>query len=340
MKLFPHGMMLGKFMPLHNGHLRVLHTALRECEQLTVLVCSLPNEPIPGILRYRWVVECLGKFPNVHIVHVTDIVPQRPEDDPYFWAIWCDLIVRHTGFTPDVVYAGEDYGQPLGDALKAIFRRVDRLDGECVISGTDVRNNALANWDLIPKPVQDYYLKKVAIVGPESTGKSTLVRGLSLAFGTRAYVPEFGRFYTEGRDMDKGFQPYDFCRIAEQQRLTEFERSLQARGILFCDTDVLTTAVFSELYLDGGVPINVHEWATKDSYDLTLLLDIDLPWVNDGSRDHTIDRKLHFKRLMEWLGRTGRPYELISGVGHKRLQRAVTAVEAAFGWPAEQTRIP
>ena len=79
------GFLLGKFMPPHAGHVFLCRTAAQLCDRLTVLVCSLPGDPIPGEKRFEWMRELL---PGVTVVHHDRPVPQEPQDHPDFWDIW------------------------------------------------------------------------------------------------------------------------------------------------------------------------------------------------------------------------------------------------------------
>ena len=96
--------MLGKFMPPHRGHVYLVDAARRQVDSLTVLVCSLQREPIPGELRHRWMRELFAGS-GVQVVHVTDEVPQEPAEHPDFWSIWQELIRRHVPRPIDRVFA-------------------------------------------------------------------------------------------------------------------------------------------------------------------------------------------------------------------------------------------
>src|ERR1700722_14597923 len=98
------GMLLGKFMPPHNGHVYLAEFASRYVEELAIVVCTLEREPIPGDLRYRWMREL---FPQAHVVHLTDDLPQEPKEHPDFWRIWRGALERVLPFKPEYVFASE-----------------------------------------------------------------------------------------------------------------------------------------------------------------------------------------------------------------------------------------
>src|SRR3954464_12879435 len=108
------GMLLGKFMPPHLGHVYLVEFAQRFVDHLTVVVCSLPSEPIPGSLRFAWMREL---FPAANVVHLTDDLPQEPCQHPDFWQLWHDSLLRVVPGRPDFVFASEDYGWKLAEVL-------------------------------------------------------------------------------------------------------------------------------------------------------------------------------------------------------------------------------
>src|SRR5207247_4890673 len=95
------GLVLGKFLPPHRGHQLLIENARAQVDRLTVLVCSLQAEPIPGSLRHRWVQQM---YPDLEVVHVTDENPQEPDQHPEFWQIWVDTVRRACPQALDIVF--------------------------------------------------------------------------------------------------------------------------------------------------------------------------------------------------------------------------------------------
>lgn len=148
------GFLLGKFLPLHRGHVHLIETAQKYVDTLTVLVCSLQREPIPGELRHRWAREL---FPAVNVQHFAEDVPQYPEEHPDFWNIWRAVIRRYVPTGPDFVFTSETYGDKLAEILGAQHVCVDLPRATFPVSGTAVRQNPLAYQHLLPPPVQAYF---------------------------------------------------------------------------------------------------------------------------------------------------------------------------------------
>ncbi len=314
------GMLLGKFLPPHLGHVYLAEFAGRYVDRLTVVVCSLVREPIPGELRFRWMRELL---PFDNVVHLTDELPQEPSEHPDFWALWRASLTRVLPGRPDYVFASEDYGRKLAEVLGGTFVPVDRARQALPVSGTAVRTDPLRHWDHIPRPVRPYFVRRVCVFGPESTGKSTLARRLADHFGT-ALVPEYARTLIESQQGR--LEPADMERIARGQVASEEALARNARRVLICDTDVLTTRIWSEV-LYGACPEWVRQQAEERRYDLYLLLDVDVPWVADVARYLPEGRRAFFDRCRAELEARGRPYLHVRGGWDERFAQAVAAVE-------------
>lgn len=168
---------------------------------------------------------------------------------------------------------------------------------------------------------------KIVLFGPESTGKSTLAQQLAQHYNT-VFVPEYSRIYAEmqlrcGKQLSKD----DVIEIANGQRNLETEGFLKANKILFCDTDLLETKVYSEMYYDGFCPPQLEDFAHVNTCDLYLLTNIDLPWVADTIRDRPKARQQQFDIFENTLKRYNKPYKIIQGEEEERLQNAIRYVE-------------
>ena len=151
------GFLLGKFLPPHRGHMHLIETARSYVDHLTVLVCSLECEPIPGELRYQWL---RNLFPSVNVQHFAEDIPQYPHEHPDFWALWLAVIRRYVLIGPDLVFTSETYGHKLAEVLGAGHVCVDLPRAAFPVSGSAVRADPAAYRQLLPLPVQTYFAQR------------------------------------------------------------------------------------------------------------------------------------------------------------------------------------
>lgn len=336
-----HGIVLGKFLPPHLGHVYLVDFARRYADELTVIVGSLAAEPIAGELRRDWAREL---FPDSEVLHLTDENPQDPSEHPEFWRIWRESLRRILKKPVDLVFASERYGHRLAHELDATFVAVDPLRTVIPVSGTAIRNDPLRHFAYLPPCVRAYFVRRVCIFGPESTGKSTLARELAAHFDTIA-VPEYARTYLTARadaamalvGAPASLPPtplpvyvHDMEPIARGQLAAEAALARQASRVLFCDTDVLTTQLWSETLFGTCTPW-LREQAQRARYDLTLLCDVDVPWVADPVRYLPGERESFFNRCQAALAAAGRPYVVLRGSWEERRRCAIAAVAALPG---------
>ncbi len=167
---------------------------------------------------------------------------------------------------------------------------------------------------------------KLVIIGPESTGKSSLSEALSRHFG-EPWVPEYAREYLEG--LGRPYRYEDLLQIARGQIRTEDELTAQAKGLLICDTDLRVIKIWSE-HKYGRTDPWIKQQIKERSYDLYLLTDIDIPWQEDPLREHPDpDLRIHFMAQYEKeLDSAGVPWVKISGAEAHRLESAIEVIEA------------
>lgn len=170
-------------------------------------------------------------------------------------------------------------------------------------------------------------ISKIAITGPESTGKSWLAAALARHYGT-TYVPEFARNYIDG--LERPYEQSDLLQIAHGQLSAEAEKKKEAHGFLFCDTELIVIKIWS-LHKYGNCDPFILETIEKQHYDLYLLCDIDLPWEFDQQREHLQMREYFFNWYRKELVDYGFPFSVVSGKGEERIVAAIEAVEKISG---------
>ena len=317
------GVVIGKFYPPHGGHTYLIDTAKAQVGRLTVIVCARADQTIPGELRAAWLREI---HPDVRVLLIDDIYP---EDDSRLWA---ENTIRWLGSAPDLVFTSEDYGDAYARHMGSRHVLVDKARRIVPCSGTAIRRDPLVYWDFLEPPVRAYFAKRVCVVGAESSGTTTMAQALAERYRT-VWVPEYGRAYwlaKQGRPDKDTWRTEEFVHIATEQCRREDTAARSANRLLVCDTDAFATGIWHRRYLGRRSP-EVEAIAAGRHYDLYLLTDVDIPFVQDGTRDGEHIRRWMHELFVSELRATGRPYILLSGTHEERLTTAVMAIEALLG---------
>jgi NadR type nicotinamide-nucleotide adenylyltransferase len=166
-------------------------------------------------------------------------------------------------------------------------------------------------------------LKKIVIIGPESTGKSTLSKALAEQLNT-VWVPEYARTYLEGRGQEYHYE--DLTAIAKGQLASEDEWALHANKYLICDTDLYVVKVWSE-HKYGKVDAFILENIAQRHYDAYILCNIDMPWDEDPLREHPEPemRQYFYNIYKDIVLHSGKPFIIVSGNEEDRLAQALAA---------------
>ncbi|PLW93939.1 MAG: ATPase [Marinilabiliales bacterium] len=167
---------------------------------------------------------------------------------------------------------------------------------------------------------------KIAITGPESTGKSTLSAELAKHFNT-LWVPEYAREYIGSLKRD--YTARDIEVIAKEQVQREKELLKYANRFLFCDTDPLVCHIW-HLVKYGKPSDAISKLMKETKYDLILLCDIDMEWEYDPMREHPDKREWLMEKYKSELKNLTREYQLITGNENKRTDHANSVIQACI----------
>lgn len=318
---------LMKALPFTKGHRFLIDTAVSLSEKVTVLVCSLEREPIPGPIRFEWVRETYKDNPMVTVIHCTEELPQYPEEDPDFWNIWVDVAKRYCPSDLDVIFTSELYGDPYSEHLGIKHHLVDLERRTVPISGTLARSKPFENWDYLPDNVKPFFVKRIAVMGPESVGKSTLTKDLANRFSTN-FVEEYGRTVYENNGNRVGLE--DFIPISKGRQDLEDWLIKHSNKMIFCDTEDLTTWIFVKMYFPDRY-LEVEEHFTeclskKPKYDLYILLKPDCEAVQDGTRNFLDERWDHYREIKREMSDRNYPFVEIGGTWENRLTESMKKI--------------
>jgi HTH-type transcriptional repressor of NAD biosynthesis genes len=299
-------LVIGKFMPIHNGHVALIEFAAAQADEVIVSMSFTPNDPIDPELRFNWIKEIFKSRKNI----IPCIIKDDFDDDSLplaertkAWAI----AIRKAYPKIDVVVSSETYGDPFADNLNAKHISFDRDRTQVPVSASLIRVQPFQYWDFIPVVVRPYYVKKICFYGSESTGKSFMAQKMAQHYKTE-FVPEVARELITSNE----FTEADIVKIGYAQIDRINEKIKTANKILFCDTDTITTQVYSQHYLKTVPPV-LFELEKQIQYDYYFLFDIDVPWVADHLRDLGSEREKMFLVFKEALDVRNIPYQLVIG---------------------------
>jgi NadR type nicotinamide-nucleotide adenylyltransferase len=169
-------------------------------------------------------------------------------------------------------------------------------------------------------------IRKVVIIGPESTGKSTLTESLARHYAT-AWTPEYAREFLA--HLQGPYREAHLLEIARGQLAAEQQAEQQARGgLLFCDTDLYVIKVWSEHRFGSCDPWILRQIASR-RYDLYLLSYIDVPWEDDPQREYPSQtmRRYFYEVYRDIVQQSGAPWVDIRGTASQRLARATAYID-------------
>ena len=320
------GLVFGKFMPLHHGHQLLIERALAEVDDLTIVVYDSEPAgdypPMPIELRLGWLRELYADVES--IVAVDDPGKHNPDnDDPSHAPMYADSL-RFLGRF-DRVFTSESGYERFAQELGAKHVIVDAARELVPISGTLIRSNPYEHRGWLDPRVYGSLVQKVALVGSESTGKTTLARHLADVYDTR-WTHEFGRELWEAQGLTGTFA--DHLEIARRQHQREEGARRHARAFLFCDTTPWTTLQWS-LRSYGTADARLHALVDTTVGDYVwLLCDNDFGWIDDGTRELPGRLGEAFQAQQRGdLERRGIPFHLLGGTVDERTRQ----VEAILG---------
>jgi HTH-type transcriptional regulator, transcriptional repressor of NAD biosynthesis genes len=315
------GLVIGKFMPVHQGHVALINFAATHCDEVIVSMSYCHNDAIDPQLRFAWLKEIFIDNKNIKIFIIEDNFDDESLSLPERTKIWSGVIKKnYPAF--DLLFSSEIYGEPFAKNLTAKHISFDSSRKNYPVSGTLIRSKPFTYWNYIPEMVKPFFVKKICFFGPESTGKSTLSRRMAEIFST-CFVPEAPRELIQSND----FSVSDILKIGQTQHHYIQEQSKKANKVLFCDTDIITTQIYSSLYLNA-IPDLLFELEKKTTYALYFLMDIDVPWVADPLRDLGDKRKTMLEIFKKELDKRKIQYVIISGDYAARENQIITMINA------------
>lgn len=324
-KIARKGVVIGDFTPLTNAHVHMIEFARHYVDELIVVVDAHKADSIAAEVRVAWLTEL---FPDVTVKRVESAIWHKSDGGDYSEGLVKGLrriVPKRNGF----IFSLEERGKKLAAMLGATYIPCDPASLGHTVGELDVRKDPLKHWEALPRIVRPHFVRKVCVFGPESTGKSTLAKQLAAHFNS-VYVPEYAKTYIEstGKDIDSD----DMVAIARGQCALEDATARDANRVLFCDSDLVTSIIWSGR-LVGKIPDWLRNEADNRHYDLYLLTHYDVPWVDDVHRYIPKESPAFFDRCVLELESRHRNFVQIKGGWDERFKLAVAAVEQMLATP-------
>lgn len=310
------GVIFGKFYPVHTGHINMIYEAFSKVDQLHVVVCTdtqrdltlfnnskMKRMPTPED-RLRWMQQIFKYQQKQIFLHhlVEDGIPSYPNG----WEAWANQVktlFAEKNIQPTIVFSSEIQDKtPYEKYFNLDVHLVDPERNSFNISATKIRNNPFQYWHFIPKEVRPFFVKTIAILGGESSGKSVLVSKLANVFNTTS-AWEYGREYVFEQlgGNEQAMQYSDYPQIAlGHQRYVDYATK-HARKVAIIDTDYITTQAFCIQYEGKAHPF-LDSMIREYPFDVTILLSNNTKWVDDGLRSlGSMKQRQRFQQLLKKL---------------------------------------
>jgi NadR type nicotinamide-nucleotide adenylyltransferase len=319
------GLFLGKFSILHKGHQYVIEAALKEVDELIVLIYDSPGTTrTPLSVRANWIRVL---YPAVKVVEGWN----APEETGYTEEIKRlqeqYVIEMLDGTKVTHFYSSELYGEHMSKALNCKNRVIDIDRNNVKISASKIQKNAYKYKEFISPVVYKDLIINIVFVGSVSTGKSTIAGVMAKELDTN-FMPEYGREYWEKHQINRRLTLGQLVEIAEGHIQRENKLLEESNKYLFTDTNAITTYMFS---------LNYHKKASKklielskkaeNRYDIVFLCGDDIPYDETWDRSGDVNRKIFQRKIIADLLKRKIPYIDLKGTLEERVDKVKQVLE-------------
>lgn len=366
MKKFETGLVVGKFSPLHQGHEALIRFANSQCEKLFIISYSNPGiAKCDRLQREAWLKSATyGMDVTLCVMNEFDyslprqmvdagwVSVPKDEDSESTHRQFCASICLNVFETEiDAVFTSETYGDGLAKHIENFFntrlKTSNKVEHVCFdldrktipISATNIRNKEPGWEKFLSIKVRADFVPRVAIVGGESSGKTTLAQALTVSLSndnfTVTNVAEYGRTLWEQRGGKLKYQHMQ--QIAEQQIELEHTAAFWSildenkQSLVICDTTPLTTLFYSDYLFNFNVSARLSELAQRQ-YDAYILCEPDFEFVQDGTRQDSAFRTRGHQYFSEFLRHNTTPHIRVSGSIENRVEQVKNFLSEQNFW--------
>lgn len=333
----------GKFNVLHTGHVQSIMRAYSQCDELFVFVMWDEEfeqeryeryilEKIEPFKRVRWITEITKDMENLHVTFIEHPNTYEQKDWLEGGRKMISYISEHSKYCSDgkfhKMFSSVPEYSEMFDVLYPFAKHIV-LPQTVDCSATKILETGIMNnLHYLPNVVKRDFIKKIVLLGGESSGKSTMTKKLALYFNTE-YVSEQGRTlwskYNGG--LGKVFEEKDYLHLTYAQKLIEQEKLDYCNKYLFVDTETIVTETWLSMYENLQNPI-LTEISRQEDYALYVLLE-PIEFVQDGTRNFGEDseRLEVFEKMKQLLETYNKNYIIVGGNQIERFNKIIQEVE-------------
>lgn len=310
------GFVFGKYLPFHKGHEALIDFALKQCDEVIVVVCASEAEDISLDVRKKWIQASFPQHPALNIFgfeYDEENLPNTSVSSVEVSRIWSR---KFEEILPpmDVVITSEPYGEHVAEFMGIQHIPFDPARATVPISATQIRKAPHLHWQFLPDAVKAFYQRKIVLLGTESTGKSSIALEVSRRLGA-SLVTEAGRDIIPDSTE---FSQNQLYQIASAHAAHMVKTSKELKPFVIMDTDIHITQSYAKFEFGSYLALDNSMYAANQ-VDLYLYLTADFPFIQDGTRMEEEDRNRLDKSHRATLADFGVEFVEVSGNWEERL---------------------
>lgn len=297
--------------------------ALSRCDFLTVLICCSDKENVPGTVRKAWIEKTFEREKHVEVRifdYLESELPNTSETSVAVSKIWADIFKQQLpGYS--LLITSEEYGNMVSHFMDIQHLPFDIPKSLFPVSATAIRKDVFKNWEYVPENVKPYYSLKIALLGTECTGKTTLTKKLAKHFNCSAVLEA-------GRDLianSNSFTINDLYLVAREHANRIDKAGLANSPLVIIDTDIHTTKSYSRFTFQKELEISAAIYGSNRA-NLYLYLNNDVEFIQDGTRLTETHRNLLDLSHRQVLAEHNIEIVEITGNWDQRFEKAVEHV--------------
>jgi HTH-type transcriptional repressor of NAD biosynthesis genes len=279
----------GKFLPFHKGHEALICFALSKADFLTVLVCGGDKEEVSCNIRQQWIKHAFNHVKNIEVItynYREALLPNTSQSSQQVSQVWSAVFKQ---LFPDysLLVTSEPYGEFVAGYMHIKHLAFDPGRKLFPVSASAIKENLFLNWPFLSNATKPTLAVKVAVLGTESTGKTTLTNMLAEYYGCNSVLEAARDLIADSNQFT--FDDLHLVATEHGNKIKEAETGSSA--LIIIDTDIHITKSYARFAFNKELPVNEDIYHANKAA-LYLYLNNDVNHVQDGTRLHKTDRDL------------------------------------------------